>query len=219
MATGSSTASPVPAAGSFRYKLLFSGTLPVIHHPFFYQAAGLRDDYGMTTFVCDGCGKCCAGYGSFIRIERQLNSRDYYCRYSLSGDLFPVHAEGEYAGEIAERYSDETGSAAEGKKPCPFLCRNKNGAGFVCGIYSTRPPVCREFRCYRMLIYNPEGQLAGRVIGAGQISTTDESLAHVWEEHVAGLPHEHPPGVNDPVWEKKVTAILAKHGFRGDPAE
>ena len=63
----------------------------------------------MTKFVCDGCGKCCTGYGSFIRIERQLNDRDYYCSYSLSGDLFPVHTDAEYAGEIADRYADGTG--------------------------------------------------------------------------------------------------------------
>ena len=173
----------------------------------------------MAKFFCDGCGKCCAGFGSFIRIERQLNHRDYYCRYTLNGDMFPVHADAEYADEIADRYADGTGIEPGGKVPCPFLCRKKNGEGFVCGIYAARPPVCREFRCYRMLIYNREGQLVGRVIGAGGISTSDESLARVWKEHVAGLPHAHPPGANDPVWVKKVTAMLAEHGFRVDPAE
>ncbi|MGB7788358.1 YkgJ family cysteine cluster protein [Methanoregula sp.] len=173
----------------------------------------------MAKFVCNGCGKCCAGYGSFIRIERQLNDRDYYCRYGLTGDLFPVHADADYAGEIADRYTDGPGIAREGKKPCPFLCRNRSGEGFACGIYATRPPVCREFRCYRMLVYNREGQLVGRVIGAGGISTSDEYLAQVWKEQIAGLPHTHPPGTNDPIWVKKVTAILAEHGFQGDPAE
>ena len=28
--------------------------------------------------------------------------------------------------------------------PCPFL--QKNGTGFSCAIYSTRPNICREFR-------------------------------------------------------------------------
>jgi uncharacterized protein len=173
----------------------------------------------MTKFACDGCGKCCTGYGAFIRIERQLNDRDYYCRYSLGGDLFPAHTDSEYADEIADRYVERTGIERDGKKPCPFLCRNKSGQGFVCGIYTTRPPVCREFRCYRMLIYSRDGQLIGRVIGAGQISTSDESLAQVWNEQIAGVSHSHPPGASDPVWEKQVIAILAAHGFRGDTVE
>jgi Fe-S-cluster containining protein len=173
----------------------------------------------MTKFACDGCGKCCTGYGAFIRIERQLNDRDYYCRYSLSGDLFPVHTDAEYADEIADKYVENSGTAQEGKKPCPFLCRNKKSEGFVCGIYATRPPVCCDFRCYRMLIYNREGQRVGRVIGAGRISTSDAQLAQVWNEKIATLSHEHPPGASDPAWEKKVIEILAEHGFRGDPAE
>jgi len=119
----------------------------------------------MVKFACDGCGRCCSGHGSFITIVRQLNDRDHYCRYCLSGDLYPVHADTDYGDEIADRYSDGTGVARDGKNPCPFLFRNRNGDGFVCGIYATRPPVCREFRCYRMLIYNKEGQLIGRVIG------------------------------------------------------
>jgi Fe-S-cluster containining protein len=173
----------------------------------------------MTKFVCDGCGKCCTGYGALISIERQLNDRDYYCRYSPSGDVFQIHTDAGYADEIADRYADGTGIVPEGKKACPFLCRNQNGAGFVCGIYETRPPVCREFRCYRMLIYDREGQVIGRVIGAGGISTSDESLARLWREEIAGIHHVHPPGTNDPVWVKKVAAILAVHGFLGEAAD
>ena len=54
---------------------------------------------------------------------------------------------------------------------------------------------------------------------AGGISTSNDSLAQVWNDQIAGLPHAHPIGANDAVWEKQVIAILAKHGFRGDPAE
>lgn len=173
----------------------------------------------MTKFVCDGCGKCCAGYGTLIGIVRQLNDRDYYCRYSLIGDLFAVHTDPVYADEIADRYADGTGICSDEKKTCIFLCRNRNGEGFVCGIYETRPPICREFRCYRMLIYDQDGRLAGKVIGACGISTLNESLARYWKEQIAGLPQDHPPGKNDPAWVKKVIALLAERGFRGDPAE
>lgn len=177
------------------------------------------NDYRMVTFTCDSCGKCCSSFGSFISLERQLNDRDYYCRYSLTRDLFPVHVNREYADEVSDRYSRQSTTSTSPKKPCPFLCRKPDGEGFDCAIYDSRPPVCREFRCYRMLVYGRENQLIGKVIGAGEISTPDDTLARLWKEEIALLSHAHPPGGNDPAWVKKVTAILAAHAFRGDAVE
>jgi hypothetical protein len=174
----------------------------------------------MATFTCDSCGKCCSSFGSFIMIERQMNDRDYYCRYSLTRDLFPVHVDEEYTDEVSERYSAPAGTGGSaGKRPCPFLCRKKDGVGLTCTIYATRPPVCREFRCYRMLVYDSSGHLSGKVIGAGEISTVDETLARLWKEKISSLPHAHPAGANDPVWVKAVTGILAAHRYRGDAVE
>jgi len=171
----------------------------------------------MATFTCNSCGKCCSSFGSFISIERQLSDRDYYCQYSLTRNVFPVHVNREYADEVSDRYSRQSGAVASpGKKPCPFLCRKADGGGFDCAIYDSRPPVCQEFQCYRMLVYDRENQLIGKVIGAGEIRTTDETLDRLWKEQIAPLPHAHPPGGNDPAWAKKVTAILAAHAFRGD---
>ncbi|MDD1694199.1 MAG: YkgJ family cysteine cluster protein [Methanoregula sp.] len=174
----------------------------------------------MATFTCDFCGKCCSSFGSFITIERQLNDRDYYCRYSLTRDLFLVHVDAEYADEVSETCAGQAvpGTHSE-KKHCPFLCRKMDGGGFTCAIYATRPLICREFRCYRMLVYDTNGQLAGTVIGAGGISTADEALARLWKEEIASIPHAHPAGLNDPVWVKTVTGILAAHRYRGDAVE
>ena len=174
----------------------------------------------MAAFECDRCGKCCSSFGSFITIERQLNDRDYYCRYSVTNDLFPVHVDAEYADEVSERNPPTGGSGIHaGKKPCPFLCRTHEGDVPTCAVYATRPPVCREFRCYRMLVYDTNGRLAGKVIGAGEIRTSDEELARIWKEKIITIPHAHPPGANDPAWVTKVTGILAAHGYRGDAAE
>jgi Fe-S-cluster containining protein len=172
----------------------------------------------MAGFECDRCGKCCSSFGSFITIERQLNDRDYYCRYSLTGDVFPVHVDMDYADDVAERSQADAG-APSGKWPCPFVCHEHGGAGFICSVYPTRPPVCRSFRCYRMLIYDRNGHSIGKVIGAGEIRTSDEELARLWKEKIAVIPHAHPTGANDPAWVTKVTGILTEHGYRGDPVE
>ncbi len=185
----------------------------------------------MTEFVCNGCGKCCRSFGAFIRIERQVTGSDYYCRYSLTSEHFTAHVQPAFADEIAGEF-EETGSVpgAE-KKACPFLRPNKEGEGSVCAIYSTRPPVCREFRCYRMLIYDvASGEVRGKVVGSYDLQTRDETLALLWREKIAGLPHPLPrqnavpftssPGSDgDREWVKSVLAILAAHEYRGDPVE
>jgi hypothetical protein len=173
----------------------------------------------MAEFVCDWCGKCCRSFGEFIRIERQLTERDYYCRYGITNDLFFVHVQPEYAEDISGSFLDQKQGSRSPEKKCPFLRKNPAGNGFVCTIYPTRPPVCREFRCYRMLIHNREGQQVGKVIGQNEIRTTDETLATIWKEHISHLPHTHKPPEPDPAWVTNVLAILDHHGYRGDPVE
>jgi uncharacterized protein len=171
----------------------------------------------MAEFVCDWCGKCCRSFGEFIRIERQLTERDYYCRYGITRDLFLVHVLPEYAEEIAETYSEAVEDTSPPEKKCVFSQKNPDGNGFVCAIYPTRPPVCREFRCYRMLIRNNKGELVGRVIGTNELRTADQTLAALWKEHISPLPHTLKPQVPDPVWTTNVVAVLARHGYLGDP--
>jgi len=173
----------------------------------------------MSEFVCDWCGKCCRSFGEFIRIERKLTERDYYCRYGINNDLVLVHIQPEYADDVSTMLLDQREDSDAPEKKCAFLVKNPKGTGFACTIYPTRPPVCREFRCYRMLIHNREGQLAGRVIGENEIRTADEALANIWKEHISHIPHNHKPNTPDAVWMTNVMAILGQHGYRGDPVE
>jgi hypothetical protein len=184
----------------------------------------------MAEFVCNGCGKCCRSFGAFIRIERQLNDSDYYCRYGLTNELFPVHVQPKYTDEIAGEFEDGEEAKGVEKKACPFL-RPDTGGEFVCAIYPTRPLVCREFRCYRMLIYDvASGEVRGKVVGSYDLQTRDEALAQLWKEKITVLPHPLPRQnavphtslsgrVDDRVWVDSVLATLAAHGYRGDPVE
>lgn len=188
----------------------------------------------MAPFDCSGCGKCCRSFGDFIIIERQLTDRDYFCRYGITGELFQVHVQPEFAEEIGDEYEESgSGKNPAGKKGCRFLCRNTDGKGFSCAVYPTRPRVCREFLCYRMLIREAaSGEVRGKVIGAGELRTHDEILSTIWNNEIAPLPHPGAPGhdpaygsgqnqrqAGDREWEAKVIAILASHGYRGDPVE
>lgn len=163
----------------------------------------------MVAFECNWCGKCCASFGNFIKIERQLTSRDFYCRYGIKNELFPAHIESDYADSQAPL--PEEGGPAKG---CPFMRKDPKGKGIACAIYSTRPQICREFRCYRMVIHHPDGHECGRIMGRSELKTMDEPLLRIWKEEILPLPH-----TDDARWTKSVIAALAVHRYRGEIAE
>jgi len=194
----------------------------------------------MVKFECDHCGKCCRSFGQFITIERQLSNRDYYCRFGVTKEIFLVHTEPEYADAIAEEYDQQEGREEINRKKCIFLQKDRQNDGFTCAIYPARPRICREFQCYRMVIYNLDRQVVGTVIGRKELKTADESLAKLWKEKIAHIsvpafpsssnpthkqPHSdteshiHGSHVNDSAWADAVVGILKAHGYYGDPVE
>jgi Fe-S-cluster containining protein len=191
-------------------------------------------------FECDRCGKCCRSFGEFITIERQISSRDYFCRFGITRELFFVQVQQEHADAIAEAYEEGESGNDKNRKKCIFLQKDSHGDGFTCAIYPSRPHICIEFQCYRMVIYNPERQLCGRVIGRNELKTVDENLSKLWEEKIAHLPppasrgppqlthnprnpdtesHIHGSHVGDSAWAETVVTILKAHGYYGDPVK
>ncbi|MFZ1898169.1 YkgJ family cysteine cluster protein [Methanoregula sp.] len=170
----------------------------------------------MVFFICDHCGKCCTSLGAYIRIERQLSEQDYYCKNTITEEVFPVHVAPEFAGELDEDIT--TGAAACSRPGCVFLRRNPAGPGQVCAIYPTRPRLCREFRCYHMVIFNTRGEPAGRMVGRADIQTADPVLVRIWNDEVKPPPCPATPW-DEPAWVQRVYAILAKHGYRGEVVE
>ena len=167
----------------------------------------------MAQFDCDWCGKCCASFGEFITIERQLTDRDYYCRYGITGEIFPVHVLPGFADDVEEEFAEPSPQAtASPHKGCIFMKKDPEGKGFACAIYPSRPTVCREFRCYRMLIYDPSsGEIRGKVIGINELRTHDQNLAAIWKEKIARLPHPL-NGNNTPTGHAPVSGAHSTHG-------
>jgi len=148
-------------------------------------------DLDMVKFECDLCGKCCASFGEFIKVEREITAHDYFCRYAITNELFQAHVLPEYADEFADTYEEMQDESKDAhQKGCVFTRKNPEGQGLICIIYPSRPTICREFLCYRMLINHREtGEIRGRVIGINELRTHDEVLAAIWKDNIAPLPH------------------------------
>jgi uncharacterized protein len=173
----------------------------------------MRLNLSMAKFDCNWCGKCCASFGEFIKIERQLTSRDYYCRYGVTGEIFPIHVQPDFAYEIEEDFTESDPKGTDpARKGCIFMRKNPEGKGFACAIYPTRPNICREFMCYRMLIHHPaSGETRGKVIGINELRTQDEALAALWKEKIAPLPHPF-TGHKVPAEHTHTSGSAAPHG-------
>jgi Fe-S-cluster containining protein len=167
----------------------------------------------MARFDCDWCGKCCVSFGEFIKIERQLTERDYYCRYGITDEIFQVHVQPEFADDIDEEFTEsDPKNTNPPHKGCIFMRKNPEGKGFACAIYPTRPNICREFECYRMLIqHEPSGEMRGKVIGINELRTHDEILAAIWNEKIAHLPHPF-KGHQAPAGHSQTPGVPAAHG-------
>jgi Fe-S-cluster containining protein len=166
----------------------------------------------MAAFFCDRCGKCCVSLGPHIIVERQLNDRDYYCRSAIDNEIFLAHVEPEYREENADEFAaggPERNSME--KKPCIFLRKNPDGSDTGCAIYTTRPKVCRDFRCYRILICDREGRVCGKVIGKNTLRTEDVTLKKLWNEQVATI-----PSGDTAAWTEKVAEILSENNYCTD---
>jgi uncharacterized protein len=168
----------------------------------------------MAVFECNRCGKCCVSLGPHIMVERQLNDRDYYCRSVIDNVIFHAHVDPAYCEEIADEFETGDGIYSPKKNTCRFLQKNHDGNQTVCAIHATRPKVCRDFQCYRMLIRTREGIICGRVIGKNTIRTEDPALKMLWNERVASIPYG-----DFSAWTKNVAGILAKNGYCADPVE
>lgn len=92
---------------------------------------------------------------------------------------------------------------------CPFLRKRAPGTR-VCTVHASRPELCRQYSCFRVLVCDGTGARIGRVWdGSRYFTTTDPLLRDVWNREIAVL--EIPEEMK---WEAAVGQILTGAGYR-----
>jgi hypothetical protein len=97
------------------------------------------------------------------------------------------------------------------KRPmaCPFL-REREPGTLICTVHDTRPDLCRQYSCFRILILDAGGARLGRVLDASRyFTTTDHELRLLWDRKIAAtdIPDET-------LWEEHVDRILSAAGYQ-----
>lgn len=155
-------------------------------------------------FRCRQCGECCSSMGGVLGIREKLGPADYLVWYKITGEERRVRID----PDKQDLFSLQD---IFGKRPmaCPFL-RERSPGNVICTVHDTRPDLCRQYSCFRILVLSPQGERLGRVVDASRYFTTmDTGLRQLWDREIAGL------GINDEnAWEKEVDTILSAAGYQ-----
>jgi Fe-S-cluster containining protein len=92
---------------------------------------------------------------------------------------------------------------------CPFL-KETNTKKYVCSVHSSRPDLCRQYACNRILVLDTQERTVGKVAAASRyFSSMDNDLRTLWNREIAGVSIP-----DDTCWEEHVEQVLSPAGYR-----
>ncbi len=142
--------------------------------------------------------------------------RDVYATIEERGNYtFVVH--NAYTGEVNEVQVDpdkialfeDRSSVEELPDACPFLRFNAETRKGWCTVHLTRPDLCRDYCCWRLLILDSRGKRAGRVMYQTTFLPDNDELGRLWERVQPTL-----NGLSGTEWDDAVIRILTAAGYR-----
>ena len=155
-------------------------------------------------FRCRQCGECCSSMGDIILIEEQTGPGSFRIRFSVTGQeqtvtLDPDKREVFTTDDIKRSYPTA----------CPFL-RFNSDTHATCTVHHSRPYICRQYGCFRVLVLDHEGRHIGRVPEDSRIfSSLDPALHELWDSKVKNV---EIPGEEN--WERYVSEIFSRAGYQ-----
>ncbi len=158
--------------------------------------------YGMP-FECSQCGECCSHLGLVHIIEKDYGGFRFLLRNQYTGERVEVAVDPD---KIA-LYSD-AGVFSERPEACPFFRFDRGSGKGYCTVHRTRPEICREYGCWRLLILDSDGKRVGRIMEQRHLASEDEALTRLFEEQINRL-----TGLEDEVWDRQVIGVLVAAGY------
>ncbi len=153
-------------------------------------------------FQCRMCGECCSTMGEIISIQKQSGRTGFRIGYSTTLETRDVVLDTDKEDLFFR-------TPPQGSLACPFL-RELSPDRRICTVHDSRPDLCRQYSCFRILILDRDGRRAGRVMaGNRSFTATDARLHEIWQDQCRNL--DIP---DDEAWERAVGEILSGEGYR-----
>lgn len=149
--------------------------------------------------------QCCSTMGEIISIREQIQPFEFRIAYT-TGEKRVVSVDPD------KRDPDLFGFAQNKERrslACPFLMR-RSAHRHICIVHASRPEICRNYLCSRILILNKDGTRAGRVLpGTRLLTTTDRIVLGLWQSCLRDLPVP-----DEEAWERLVERSFTRAGYR-----
>jgi uncharacterized protein len=154
-------------------------------------------------FECQQCGECCHHMGQVHKIKETRSDFEFLVNNQYTGEKTVVVVD-------ADRYHLflDKSIFVELPEACPFLRYDPSDRKAYCIVHLTRPEICRDFGCWRLLILDSCGSRAGRIMYKRAFFSDDADLTRLWNTRIDLL--DEP---DDEHWEEKITVILVKAGY------
>jgi Fe-S-cluster containining protein len=154
-------------------------------------------------FECSQCGECCSYLGLVHVVQEDYGNFHFLIRNQYTGEKTTVAVDPDKAALFSDR-----SIFLEQPEACPFFRRdNVSGKGY-CTVHLTRPEICRDYGCWRLLILDAGGRRAGRIMCRRHLASEDEALTRLFEEQINHLVES-----DDAVWDERVTRVLVTAGY------
>jgi Fe-S-cluster containining protein len=154
-------------------------------------------------FECIQCGECCSHLGLVHSIREERGGNRFLLYNQYTGDEQEVVLD----SDKIDLFSDKSTFERE-PEACPFFrFKETDGKGY-CTIHLTRPDICRDFSCWRLLVLDHTGRRAGRVMFIRTLVTEDPVLRRLWDECIDTIGDP-----DDAVWEDLMIDTLTRAGY------
>jgi len=154
-------------------------------------------------FECQQCGECCSHLGLVHTIHDDLGDHRFVVRNTYTGEKTIVTVDPDKVGLFSDRNIFE-----ERPEACPFFRYDKDSAKGYCTVHFTRPDICRDYGCWRILILTPDGRRAGRIMGERHLASDDPVLTGLFEDKVNDVIEP-----DTTTWDRMVLRVLAAAGY------
>lgn len=151
-------------------------------------------------FACRMCGECCSTMGEIIGIQEKTGDGEFRIRYS-TGEERLVSLDPDKKDLFFTKAPQTT-------MACPFLREEMPGKS-LCTVHHSRPDLCRQYSCFRILVLDKQGRRRGRVLDKTRyFSSTDPRLHEIWNAQCRVLDI-----AQDFLWEEEVGKIFTRAGY------
>ena len=142
--------------------------------------------------------------GEIIEILEELDPFFFRIKFSVTGEERIVSVDQDKRA-LFHLQDDKTLLSMA----CPFL-RQAGNKKYVCSVHTSRPELCRQYSCYRILVLDSKDRKIGRVTDASRyFITEDADLRRLWNREIAGVTI-----TDEKCWEVHVEQTLTRAGYR-----